>query len=275
MKRITMVAALAAAAFCAAYVAGCDEGSESSYSVTMKWEVGGYAGYCEPSVPEYLGGGKIQIDSVSVDLFKSKADADAGKEPMGNNSATCDEGSIIISNLSKGSYYAKMLAYGTHENADVPDGGPTPSTDRLKYYVADMSINVPAVEDTPYVFELKPNTAKVTVGWDFDKFSCTQNGVQKVNVELTGARHNYSSDKIDCTQETFLFETVEWDTYSISVEGYADGVTPVMTGQWCDDADTDCAFTPPDVCPDNCQIILVRPGDEIDENTAYVTLTAP
>ncbi len=229
------------AAFAALFLMqmGCGDDSTKTYSFTGVWSFSGQKAVCSQPVP----GGTVEFSSIRASVYNDEGDIEKGNAPVETVSVSCDEGMFVVEDLDRGSYYVLVEAMAQDPVVEPEgDAGVDDSSERetRAYYVSSETVVIPASGDEKIEFEMKMNNGSIKVTWDFaEGGSCSSdwNNVAKVDVELEGTHsiNNQSSGKIACNtsgKQEYLFEDLDWDTYTVTVTGYDSKGAETHTGSF-------------------------------------------
>jgi hypothetical protein len=220
---------------------GCGSESTKTYPFTGVWSFSGQKGVCSQPIP----GGTIEFSSIYVSVYSDESDIENDKDPIDTVSVPCDEGSFVVEDLERGSYYVVVEAMA-EDPVIVPEGDAGVSdTDNADpqtraYFISSDTVVVPTSGDEPVEFEMKINNGSILVTWDFaEGGSCSSewNNVAKVDIELTGTKsiNDQSSGKIACNtsgKQEFLFDDLDWDVYTVTITGYDSTGAETHTGSF-------------------------------------------
>jgi len=223
MKHGAKLAAAVGLALCVAAQTACDtedegSGAQSTYDVTVSWEISGLQ-TCEHLLPASApyDGELLEFDEVSVTVWVQEGDEEPLQTPVRQD---CEDHTYTIRGLAAGTYFVTMEAWATiEEGADAGLG------EELPYFQGSMEIDVPQTVEGDYGCPLEIGTADISVAWDFEEpGGCGLNGVETVDVYLEGDNgHDRSIIDVECdTSEMLLVEDIPWDTYTLTVDGYSE-----------------------------------------------------
>jgi hypothetical protein len=197
-------------------------------------------------------GDDLVFENVEIKVHDNEGDEETVQEGV----AKCNAFSYTLYGLERGEYFVTVGALATYDDVTLPyfqgDSNSLPE---------ESDFVVPATEDGPYDFTLTLGKGTVTVTWDFEQGVCGTNEVSEITVSLIGAQpnHQYDFQKISCDLEGGLvIEDVEWDMYSILVQGFNGAEQLTHIGESGED-------------------FKVRPGEHIgdldaDDLRSYVTM---
>ncbi|MDJ0764126.1 MAG: hypothetical protein QNJ97_14180 [Myxococcota bacterium] len=217
---------------------GCDSEDGTTYDVTVAWQIGGLPACESSTLPDALGGGRLQFDEIQVRVYENETDP----EPIRDVRVSCADYSYTINNLDSGTYFVTLDAFAQHQGVYLP------------YFQSSGSIDAVASDGETVDFQLLLGTGTIVVSWGFEQGVCGTNGVTKLNVTLSGSAVNdVSFSNIQCDDGMLTIEEVKWNSYRLNLEGYNAANELTHTGQ--------------------SEQFLVRPGAVIDDDDgAYVVL---
>lgn len=209
--------------------AGCDSENTKTYEFSGVWDFSGVSGVCSQPVPPGHGEGMLDFLSIVVEVYNKETD----EEPIVTETVDCDDGIFTIDDLKRGSYFVKVNAMAEDPVEEIADAGAdsasdveNPDPEIRAYYVGTETVVVPSSDHDPVTFDMSIGTGAIEVSWDFDKGACSSswNNVEKVSVELQGERagNDRESGDLDCdaTGQSYLFDGLSWDVYTVTVKGY-------------------------------------------------------
>ena len=135
-------------------------------------------------------------------------------------------------------YHVELDAY-----AEDSDG------DYIPYFQAEGEIRAPAQLEDGYDFGLSLGKGEIEVKWGFADYGwCGSNGVENLDISLV-------SELVPCESETYLIEDVEWQEWTLTIDGLDVDGDVVMEGAYNDG-----------------NPFMVKPGQHVD---AMVVLDEP
>ena len=247
MKKLAILACLMVG------VVACDEDADvKSHDVTVRWNISNLE-TCSQTLPQDLAGpdgGVLEFESVRVRLYNSIDDTELLRDAY----ESCDAFSYTVYDLEEGSYFVTLGAMATYDGVTLPYFQSNPD---------DGEIISPAPDDEPYDFTLSLGRGTVVVSWEFGKPGlCAGNGVSTLHIVLEGRQsaHRYEVSEVMCEAGQYEFIDVAWDVYRVSVEGYDESGTQVVSGS----SDEDFKVRPgeviaPAASDDPTNILLAAP----------------
>jgi hypothetical protein len=240
MKKVVNILAILLVGTCIV-MAGCEDDEVSTHDVTIGWNISNMDVCSQRLEGDYLvpdAGPDLIFNDVVVQLYENQGDDDS----FDRATEDCNSFQTTFHNLERGDYFVTVEAMADYDGVELPYFQSDPD---------DGNIVVPSVGDEPYDFRLELGTGKVMIEWGFEKGVCSANDVSKLHITLQGGKshHSHVNENVLCDSAEWLVEGVEWDTYSIEIEGYAADGTRTLSGSTTDD-------------------FKVRPGEYIGESNS-------
>ena len=214
-------------------IAGCHSDDSTTYDFKGVWLFSDLPEVCSQTLPTSLGGGTLKFETIRVRVFSSETAVD----PIKTVSVPCSEGYFVVEDLNRGSYFVKVEAMA-EDPVEVPPSIEESDTGDLNddsdnfvpeiraYYLGTSVVVVPNSYDEVIEFDMKINKGSIEVTWDFEAGSCAGdwNNVKNVNITLKGTSslNNHDSGQLACDQkgQSYLFDKLNWDVYTITVTGF-------------------------------------------------------
>ena len=181
----------------------CDS-ENSNYDVTVGWTMMGFQ-TCETMPLPQLNNETLVFEEVHIEVFEEENTDD----PIIFDDVPCDDYFYTIQNLDEGEYVVTLDAMADYEGQNIA------------FFQMTMDVEAPAEEDE-YVDDWEVGKGTVQVSWGFESGFCVGNGVDSIDITLesvTGSA-DFDENGVDCVDEIYVFEEIQWDTYRVVVRGY-------------------------------------------------------